>query len=35
VTLQPGENFVVDYRAAEGGFRFGLPAQQDVAPEGP
>jgi hypothetical protein len=35
VDLRPGENFVVDYRAAEGGFRFGLPAQRDAATEAP
>lgn len=27
VLLQPGENFVVDFRAADGGFRFGMPGQ--------
>jgi hypothetical protein len=26
VDLAPGENFVVDFRAAEGGFTFELPA---------
>jgi ferredoxin len=25
VTLEPGQNYVIDYRAAEGGFRFGSP----------
>jgi hypothetical protein len=29
VTLEPGENFVVDFRAAEGGFVFGLPGRID------
>jgi ferredoxin/coenzyme F420-reducing hydrogenase delta subunit len=28
VELQPGENFVVDFRAAEGGFTFGRPARR-------
>jgi ferredoxin/coenzyme F420-reducing hydrogenase delta subunit len=35
VNLPPGENFVVDFRAAEGGFKFGLPAQADAAGEAP
>jgi hypothetical protein len=35
VDLRPGENFVVDFRAAEGGFTFGLPAQQSAGGEGP
>jgi hypothetical protein len=35
VELRPGENFVVDFRAAEGGFTFGLPAQQAAGREAP
>ncbi|NJD33048.1 MAG: hydrogenase iron-sulfur subunit [Gammaproteobacteria bacterium] len=35
IELAPGENFVVDYRAAEGGFVFGLPAQQGAGTEVP
>jgi ferredoxin/coenzyme F420-reducing hydrogenase delta subunit len=35
VDLRPGENFVVDFRAAEGGFTFGLPAQQALGREAP
>jgi len=35
VDLRPGENFVVDFRAAEGGFTFGLPAQQSAGGEAP
>jgi quinol-cytochrome oxidoreductase complex cytochrome b subunit/coenzyme F420-reducing hydrogenase delta subunit len=31
VDLRPGENFVVDFRAAEGGFVFGLPQQSAAA----
>jgi hypothetical protein len=27
VTLEPGENFVIDFRANEGGFVFGLPGR--------
>jgi hypothetical protein len=30
VTLEPGENFVIDFRAAEGGFVFGLPGRADA-----
>jgi coenzyme F420-reducing hydrogenase delta subunit len=30
VTLEPGENFVVDFRAAEGGFVFGLSERIDA-----
>ena len=30
VTLKPGENFVIDFRAAEGGFLFGLPGRADT-----
>jgi ferredoxin/coenzyme F420-reducing hydrogenase delta subunit len=33
--LAPGENFVVDFRAAEGGFVFGLPAQGATGGEAP
>jgi ferredoxin/coenzyme F420-reducing hydrogenase delta subunit len=33
VDLRPGENFVVDFRAAEGGFTFGLPAQRAAGRE--
>jgi ferredoxin/coenzyme F420-reducing hydrogenase delta subunit len=33
--LEPGENFVVDYRAADGGFAFGVPAQQDAGSGAP
>ena len=33
--LRPGENFVVDFRAAEGGFAFGLPAQRSAGGEAP
>jgi ferredoxin/coenzyme F420-reducing hydrogenase delta subunit len=29
VTLEPGENFVIDFRANEGGFVFGLPGRSD------
>lgn len=35
VELRPGENFVVDFRAAEGGFTFGLPAQESAGREAP
>jgi quinol-cytochrome oxidoreductase complex cytochrome b subunit/coenzyme F420-reducing hydrogenase delta subunit len=35
VELRPGENFVVDFRAAEGGFTFGLPAQDAAGREAP
>ena len=35
VMLQPGQNFVVDFRAAEGGFTFGLPAQDAAGREAP
>jgi hypothetical protein len=28
IELTPGQNFVVDYRATEGGFLFGLPVQR-------
>lgn len=35
VDLRSGENFVVDFRAAEGGFTFGLPAQQAAGREAP
>jgi hypothetical protein len=35
VELQPGTNFVVDFRAAEGGFTFGLPAQDTARQEAP
>jgi ferredoxin/coenzyme F420-reducing hydrogenase delta subunit len=33
--LAPGENFVIDYRATEGGFVFGLPAQRATGGEAP
>jgi ferredoxin/coenzyme F420-reducing hydrogenase delta subunit len=35
VELQPGTNFVVDFRATDGGFAFGLPAQDTARQEGP
>jgi ferredoxin/coenzyme F420-reducing hydrogenase delta subunit len=35
VELRPGQNFVVDFRAAEGGFTFGLPAQDAAGRETP
>jgi len=35
VELRPGENFVVDFRATEGGFTFGLPAQESAGREAP
>jgi len=35
VELQPGQNFVVDFRAVEGGFTFGLPAQDAAGQEAP
>ena len=35
VELQPGQNFVVEFRAADGGFRFGLPAQDAAGRETP
>jgi hypothetical protein len=35
VELQPGQNFVVEFRAAEGGFRFGLPAHGAARQETP
>jgi ferredoxin/coenzyme F420-reducing hydrogenase delta subunit len=33
VELEPGENFVVDFRAAEGGFTFGVPGQGGTGQE--
>jgi hypothetical protein len=30
VTLEPGQNFVIDFRANEGGFVFGAPARGDA-----
>jgi ferredoxin/coenzyme F420-reducing hydrogenase delta subunit len=35
VDLRPGENFVVDFRVAEGGFQFGLPTQDTAGREVP
>jgi len=35
IELTPGENFVVDYRAGEGGFVFGPPAQRGAGTEVP
>lgn len=35
IELAPGENFVVDYRAAEGGFVFGRAALPGAGAEGP
>jgi ferredoxin/coenzyme F420-reducing hydrogenase delta subunit len=35
VELRPGENFVVDFRAGDGGFRFGVPARPVTGEEAP
>jgi hypothetical protein len=35
IDLRPGENFVVDFHAAEGGFQFGLPTQDTAGGEAP
>jgi hypothetical protein len=35
VELRPGENFVIDFRAGDGGFRFGVPAQTVTGEEAP
>jgi ferredoxin/coenzyme F420-reducing hydrogenase delta subunit len=35
VDLRPGENFVIDFREADGGFRFGVPSRPADAEEAP
>ena len=35
VELEAGQNFIVDFRAVEGGFTFGLPAQDAAGQEAP